>query len=141
MPLPADVGRDLKRLRTALSLLPPKAPTTGSPYPFEGFVPDAEWIENTGSLQGSVNHTLEVAFWSRAAGNDAPIELRSHGSDLLVVVDVLTTSITGHDGENPILIKWISDLIRAAETVTKGEANKEAGSLGKRVRKYTEKRE
>ncbi|KAG8683392.1 hypothetical protein FRC11_013633 [Ceratobasidium sp. 423] len=37
------------------------------------------------------------------------------------------------------LIKWISDLIQAAEAVTKGEVNKEAGSLGKQVRKYTEK--
>ncbi|KAG8680791.1 hypothetical protein FRC11_001993 [Ceratobasidium sp. 423] len=94
MPLPADVSRDLKWLRTALSLLPPKAPTTGSPYPFEGFISDAEWVENTGSLQGSVNHTLEVAFGSRVAGDDAPIKLRSHGPDLLAVVDVLATSIT-----------------------------------------------
>ncbi|KDN33392.1 hypothetical protein RSAG8_13519, partial [Rhizoctonia solani AG-8 WAC10335] len=140
MPLPVDVGRSLERLRTLLSLLPPKAPVTGSPYPFEGFIPDEDWVEKTGSLQGSVNHTLEVAFGSRATAGNAPIELKSHGTDLLAVVDVPATSITGHNGENPILIKWVGDLISATEAV-KGDIDVESGSLGKRVRKYTEKRE
>ncbi|CCO36347.1 hypothetical protein BN14_10481 [Rhizoctonia solani AG-1 IB] len=141
MALPADVSCDLERLRELCSLLPPKSPDNGLLYPFNPYIPDEEWIENTGSLQGALNHTLEVAFGSRATVDNTPIKLKSHGPDLLAVVDVLAAAITGYDGENPILINWVGDLIRAVEAVHKGEIETEAGSLGKRPRKYTEKRQ
>jgi hypothetical protein len=114
MLLPRSVADELQKLRDLLELLPPKHQSMGFVYPFKDFVADAEWIELSGSVQGSVNHTLEVAFGSRANANNSPIEFKSHGPDLLGVVDVLATSITGLDGENPLLIKWISDLQRAA---------------------------
>ncbi|KAG9095830.1 hypothetical protein FRC06_009372, partial [Ceratobasidium sp. 370] len=137
MPIPPDVSNKLEWLRQLLSALPPKTHPSGSTYPFEGFLPDEEWTELTGTVQGSVNHSLEVAFGCQAKADGSPIEFISHGTDLLAVVDVLATHITGHDGENPILIKWVSDLQNTAIS---------AGSLGhqhassKQVPKKTEKR-
>ncbi|EUC67579.1 DUF659 family protein, partial [Rhizoctonia solani AG-3 Rhs1AP] len=110
-PPPAVVDQ-LKALRDALASLPPKIQSTGPTYPFENFILDEEWLELTGSTQGSVNHTLEVIFGSRHNGQ--PLVFTSHGPDLLAIVDVLSAHITGLDGENPILIQWISDLHRAA---------------------------
>lgn len=78
---------------------------------------DDKWVELTGSTQGSVNHSLEVAFGSRANAVGKPIEFKSHGPDLAAVVDVLSTYITGKNGENPILINWIADLKTAAISV------------------------
>ncbi|KAG8689058.1 hypothetical protein FRC11_004218 [Ceratobasidium sp. 423] len=110
--LPPVVADQLAALRDALARLPPKHQSTGSKYPFASFVLDEEWLELTGSAQGSVNHTLEVIFGSRHDGQ--PLKFTSHGPDLLAVVDVLSTHITGLGGENPILIQWISDLHKAA---------------------------
>ncbi|KAG9077841.1 hypothetical protein FRC06_008673, partial [Ceratobasidium sp. 370] len=138
MPVPPDVSDKLEWLRQLLSALPPKTHPSGSTYPFEGFLPDEEWTELTGTVQGSVNHSLEVAFGCRAKADGSPIEFISHGADLLAVVDVLATHITGHDGENPILIKWVSDLQNGAISAgSLGHQHLEASS--KRVPKKTEK--
>ncbi|KAB5589446.1 hypothetical protein CTheo_7114 [Ceratobasidium theobromae] len=144
MTLPVDTAEELQTLRELLLLLPAKCQSSGFTYPFQNFVLDDEWTELTGSVQGSVNHTLEVAFGSRA--NGAPIEFRSHGPDLVAVVDILASSITGSDGENPILIKWIADLTQAAKCIhTENQTGNEtaigASELSKRIRKFTEKRE
>ena len=120
MLLLADVSRDLERLRELCLLLPPKS---GPPNPFKPYIPDEGWVENTGSLQGALNHILEVAFGCRATIDNVPIELKSHGPDLLAIVDVLAAAITSHDGENPILINWIGDLIRAIEAVPKASVS------------------
>lgn len=88
--------------------------SSGVFYPFEAFVIDEEWLENTGSVQGSVNHSLEVAFGSRADPSNTPIKLKSYGPDLVAVVNILSHLIDGKGGENPILINWISDLKAAA---------------------------
>ncbi|EUC57553.1 hypothetical protein RSOL_224930, partial [Rhizoctonia solani AG-3 Rhs1AP] len=144
MPLPEDVGRKLEQLRSLISRLPPKAPSTGSFYPFENFILDDDWTELTGSIQGSVNHTLEVAFGCRATADGSPLELKSHGPDLMAVVDVLCKHIDGSDGENPILIQWVSDLTRAVEKVLEtAGAPLETDRLGrgKRARRNTEKQE
>ena len=85
-------------------------------YPFEAFVINEEWLENTGSVQGSVNHSLEVAFGSRAGPSNTPIKLKSYGPDLVAVVNALSNSIDGKGGKNLILINWISDLKAAAIT-------------------------
>ena len=53
-----------------------------------------------------------VVFGSRHNGQ--ALTFTSHGPDLLAVVDVLSAHITGLDGEDPILILWISDLHKAA---------------------------
>ncbi|KAG9077593.1 hypothetical protein FS749_010512 [Ceratobasidium sp. UAMH 11750] len=139
MPVPPDISKDLERLRELLSALPPKTHPSGSIYPFEGFLPDEEWTNRTGTIQGSVNHSLEVAFGTRAKADGSPIEFTSHGTDLVAVVDVLATHITGHGGENPILIKWVSDLQTAAINAGSSVHHLEAPAP-KRVPKKTEKR-
>ncbi|KAG8707640.1 hypothetical protein FRC11_007286 [Ceratobasidium sp. 423] len=106
------ISDQLKALRDVLERLPPKHQSAGSTYPFENFTLDEEWLELTGSAQGSVNHTLEVTFGSQHHGQ--PLVFTSHGPDLVAVVDVLSTHITGLNGENPILIQWIDDLQAAA---------------------------
>ncbi|KAG8795014.1 hypothetical protein FRC12_019097 [Ceratobasidium sp. 428] len=140
MPVPSDAHAELEKLRQLLSVLPPKSHPAGSIYPFEGFLPDEEWTERTGTVQGSVNHSLEVAFGSRAKAGNSPIEFKSHRRDLVAVVDVLAMHITGHDGENPILIKWISDLQRAAEHAGSAYIDPGAPGPSKRQSKKTEKR-
>ncbi|QRV83798.1 hypothetical protein RhiJN_11814 [Ceratobasidium sp. AG-Ba] len=78
--------------------------------------------------------------------NGSPIQFKSHGPDLAAVVDVLSNTITGTNGENPILINWIGDLHRAARhallpVITIDEvASAEAPSDSKRIRKSTSKR-
>ncbi|EUC55183.1 transmembrane protein, putative, partial [Rhizoctonia solani AG-3 Rhs1AP] len=132
----SKVADQLQQLRTAFSRLPPKHHSAGSTYPFENFVIDDEWLELTGSVQGSVNHTLEVAFGSRH--NGGPIEFKSHGPDLAAVVDVLSAHITGEGGENPILIKWIVDLHRAAVHAAEQDPSEDSK---KRERKPSAKQE
>jgi hypothetical protein len=111
---PPDIARNLEELCDLLTRLPPCRQSAGFVYPFEEFSVDDEWIELTGSVQGSENHSLEVAFGSRANAENAPIEFKSNGPDLIAVLDVLSHAITGKAGENPILIKLISDLKVAA---------------------------
>ncbi|KEP46427.1 hypothetical protein V565_199460 [Rhizoctonia solani 123E] len=132
----SKVADQLQQLRTAFSRPPPKHHSAGSTYPFENFVIDDEWLELTGSVQGSVNHTLEVAFGSRH--NGGPIEFKSHGPDLAAVVDVLSAHITGEGGENPILIKWIVDLHRAAVHAAEQDPSEDSK---KRERKPSAKQE
>ncbi|KAF8596323.1 hypothetical protein BDV93DRAFT_563461 [Ceratobasidium sp. AG-I] len=114
---PPAVATDLRYLRVLLSQLPDASHPTGDVYPFPGFVLDDDWVDITGSVQGSVNHSLEVAFGSRATAAGEPIRFKSHGSDLIAVVGVLSNYITGEDGENPILINWVADLVTAAANV------------------------
>ncbi|KAG8720879.1 hypothetical protein FRC09_008846, partial [Ceratobasidium sp. 395] len=140
MPVPPDVHAELEKLRHLLSTLPSKSHPLGFVYPFEGFLPDEDWTERTGTVQGSVNHSLEVAFGSRAKAGDTPIEFKSHGHDLAAVVDVLAMHITGHNGENPILIKWVSDLQRAAEHAGSTYIDSNTPAPSKRQPKRTEKR-
>ncbi|KAG9078876.1 hypothetical protein FRC06_008119, partial [Ceratobasidium sp. 370] len=141
MLVPPDVSNKLEWLRQLLSLsaLPPKTHPSGSTYTFEGFLPDEEWTKLTGTVQGSVNHSLEVTFQCRAKADGSPIEFISHGTNLLAVVNVLATHLTGHDGENPIHIKWVLDQQNAAISAgSLGHQHLEASS--KRVPKKTEKR-
>ncbi|KAG8684967.1 hypothetical protein FRC11_011347, partial [Ceratobasidium sp. 423] len=51
----------------------------------------------------------------------SPTELKSHGPDPLAAMDVLGAYITGLDGENPTLIQWVSNLIRAVEKALETE--------------------
>ncbi|KAG8728142.1 hypothetical protein FRC11_011735 [Ceratobasidium sp. 423] len=134
--LPPVISDWLKSLRDILERLPPKHQSAGSTYPFENFTLDEEWLELTGSAQGSVNHTLEVTFGSQHHGQ--PLVFTSHGPDLVAVVDVLSAHITGLNGENPILIQWIDDLQAAATHAL--EQDPSPNSV-KRDRKPTAKQE
>ncbi|KAF8600686.1 hypothetical protein BDV93DRAFT_608572 [Ceratobasidium sp. AG-I] len=137
---PRDVARDLEELRSLLAGLSSIHQSFGIVYPFEAFTIDDEWLELTGSIQGSVNHSLEVAFGNRADPSNTPIKLKSHGPDLVAVVDVLSHSIDGKGGENPILINWISDL-KVAAISAYNLAQVERPAPTKRSLKSTEKRE
>ncbi|KAG9094907.1 hypothetical protein FS749_011540 [Ceratobasidium sp. UAMH 11750] len=132
MAVPPDISKDHEQLRELLLALPPKTHPSGSIYPFEGFLPDEEWTNRTGTIQGSVNHSLEVAFGTCAKADGSPIEFTGHGTDLVAVVDVRATHITGHGGENPILLKWVSDLQTAAINARSSVHHLEAPAL-KRV--------
>lgn len=107
------ITESLEALRVSLLRLPPTDQPSGPSYPFEGFIVDPDYLELTGSVQGSINHTLEVAFGSRADGK--PIRFRHHGPDLVAVVDVLAEGITGSEGENLILLKCVDDLREASK--------------------------
>ncbi|CAE6442050.1 unnamed protein product [Rhizoctonia solani] len=130
----ANITYELEQLCCLLLWLPPKDLPPGFKYPFEGFFVDKEYIKITGSIQGSVNHSLEVAFRSRA---HSPICFKSNGADLLAVVDVLTNHITGIHDENTILLKWIKDLQAAANHAF----NNPHPLPEKREQKPTEKRD
>lgn len=101
-------------LRTLLHHLPISIPL-GSTYPFCNFVLDLALIEDTGSAAGALNVTLERVFGSRHP-SQPPLTFRKRGPHLEGVVDALQQYISGTDGENPLLIKWVHDLVRAGRT-------------------------
>jgi hypothetical protein len=75
-------------------------------------------MRSTLSLQGQFKGlsitALRLLFGSRANTDNFPLNFKSHGPDLVAVVDVLSNFITGTDRENPILLKWVLDLQAAA---------------------------
>ncbi|KAG8741218.1 hypothetical protein FRC11_014929 [Ceratobasidium sp. 423] len=122
--LPPVISNWLKALCDVLECLPPKHQSASSTYPFENFTLDEKWLKLTRLAQGSVNHTLEVTFSSWHHGQ--PLVFTSHGPDLVAIVNVLSTHITGLNGENPILIQWIDDL-QAATTHTLDKKKNDKG--------------
>ncbi|KAG9126653.1 hypothetical protein FRC07_002593 [Ceratobasidium sp. 392] len=126
MPLPAEIATELQILRDLLVCLPVKPHSSGFTYPFETFVVDDEWVERPGTIQGSVNHLLEILFGSRNSGN--PIEFKTHGPGLVAVVDVSDLQAAARHA------------LPAIPTLENNEATVEGSSDGKRVRTNTAKR-
>ncbi|CUA75500.1 hypothetical protein RSOLAG22IIIB_11776 [Rhizoctonia solani] len=121
-----NIEHELKQLRRLLLRLPVKNPPPGFSYGFDAFV---------------VDNDLKIAFGSQATSNGSPICFKSHGPDLLAVVDVLTNAIMGTHGENPILLKWIVDLQAAANHAFDNPDSSNPGlPTEKRERKPTKKR-
>lgn len=93
------VSDRLKQLRRLLCQLPDSIThSDGSYYPFKDFQVGSEWAEATGSTQGSISHTLELVFGSRAgrvANGHAPVIFNRRGSDLEAIVDVFRNHIGG----------------------------------------------
>ena len=120
---PLSVPGRLKQLRQMLSRLHNFIPDSGgSHYPFRDFQIDSDWVETTGSVEGSINHTLEIVFGSRAervAAGLSPVLFKFSGSDLEAVVDVLSYYVEGDAVENAILLNWVDDLTRSAESIIK----------------------
>ncbi|KAG9118543.1 hypothetical protein FRC07_006894 [Ceratobasidium sp. 392] len=144
--LPAEYTAQLSRLRMLLSGLPKSIPSSeGIYYPFSNFQIDEEWAQETGSLQGAINHALEIAFGSRGsriASGELPVVFEYRGYDLECVVDVLSTYLTGDRQLDTILLKWVDDLIASAEPlVERADAPTEVleGSSSGRVRRATHK--
>jgi hypothetical protein len=105
---------NLSLLRHLLNNLPSNIPLGSTHYSFNQFKGlDPDWVENTGSNAGALNHELEIMFGSWHAGS---IQFHEQGPSLTAVVDVLATYITGMDKEEAILMKWVEDLIAGAHT-------------------------
>jgi hypothetical protein len=103
---------ELEQLERLLCHLPPIIPSSANRYQFKNFGLDPEDFELAGTMQGALNAALERAFGRRDLG---PIILTERGPSLEAVVPVLRDFITGEDGENILLIKWIRDLVAGAK--------------------------
>lgn len=116
----AQYDKDLNYLHHLLHNLPSSIPLDDNHYHFDSFeCVDPEWVELTGTDAGALNHLLEVTFGRRDQGF---IKFKEHGPGLEGVVHALRKYITGTEGENGLLLKWIDDLISAAK-----EAYQQAG--------------
>ncbi|KIO25436.1 hypothetical protein M407DRAFT_25235 [Tulasnella calospora MUT 4182] len=93
--------------------LPESLPLNDSFYSFPTWGDlDPELVSDTGSSQGALNVELERTFGSRSKGT---IKFGARGPSLEGVVTVLRHWITGLDGENILLTKWVDDLTDAAK--------------------------
>ncbi|KAG8738059.1 hypothetical protein FRC12_016926 [Ceratobasidium sp. 428] len=125
--LPLDYTSRLTLLRELLTHLPASIPPAeGTYYSFQDFQIGEQWVENTGSPQGAVNHALEVAFGSRAEriqSGSLPVIFEHRGVNLECVVDVLTKYLTGNSELDALLLKWLDDLIASAKPLVKTAVN------------------
>lgn len=103
----------LRHLRT----LPPSLSDHPNIYPFTSFVLDPYDAEHYGSIQGALNHRLELVFGSR--NGDRLIEFKGRGSSLEAIVYIFYKYIDGESGENELLWKWVRDLTHAAKEIAK----------------------
>ncbi|TFY78892.1 hypothetical protein EWM64_g5117, partial [Hericium alpestre] len=115
--LTPSLQENLSLLKYLLSNLPLSVVPNGAKiYCFHQFPGlDAELVEDNGSEMGALNHELEVIL-----GRDRDtglIVFREQGPSLTAVVDVIERYMTGSDGENILLIKWINDLLAAARAI------------------------
>ncbi|KAH7313222.1 ribonuclease H-like domain-containing protein [Rhizoctonia solani] len=104
---PETVSSHLDELRDLLSNLPENIPQSeGACYPFLGYKPDPKWVETTGSRQGAPNRVLEHTFGSRherISTGQSPVKFLYQGPDLLALVDVLQSYLTGGSPEDGLL--------------------------------------
>lgn len=123
----------LDYLLLLLQNLPPRhIPLGNQHYQFSRYSVNDDDVELTGSTQGALNRALELAFGNRVQG---PVQFAERGPGLEAVVEVLQKYITGDDGENILLWKWVEDLSLASCAAYKA-AGKQLPSL-KRQSKRT----
>ncbi|KAI0356376.1 hypothetical protein OH77DRAFT_1401645 [Trametes cingulata] len=104
-------------LRVLLAALPNSLPLvqpTQSKYKFHEFGLDEDDVEDMGLL-GAVNRQLEVRLGPRTCKNDT-FELKERGTGVEALADVLTRYLEEFPN-NELLLKWLDDACRAAETV------------------------
>lgn len=101
-----ELLRLLRNLPTSLSDHP-------SIYPFASFTLDPHDTQHYGSIQGALNHRLELIFGSRSDGRF--IKFRGRGPSLEAIVYIFYKYIDGEGGENQLLWKWVQDLTDAAK--------------------------
>lgn len=108
---PREVDDKLLELYYCLSSLPQSISSSAKYYNFVGYGPDPEDVENFGSEDSAVNHSLEVTFCPEGRKNG--IQLKERGPGLVAVVDVLRKYNKQFPG-NAVLQKWIGDLLESA---------------------------
>ncbi|KAG9120983.1 hypothetical protein FRC07_003254, partial [Ceratobasidium sp. 392] len=113
----AQLDSRLLDLLRYLRDLPPSLSSHSGSYPFANFVLDPDDVEHYSSRQGALNHQLELIFGSRSGGRS--IVFRGRGPSLEAVVYIFYKYITGEDGENKLLWKWVGDLTEAAKEASK----------------------
>ncbi|KAJ7192260.1 hypothetical protein GGX14DRAFT_578278 [Mycena pura] len=111
---------ELNRLERYVKALPVSLPA--SELDIGQLEPSAAEVDDYGSTICALNRRLEISFGSRAMG---PLELKFRGEYLIAVVTILRRVITGTEGENIIMIKWVDDLTNAA----KAAIEKSGGAL------------
>ncbi|QRV89237.1 hypothetical protein RhiJN_17255 [Ceratobasidium sp. AG-Ba] len=87
-------------------------------YKFEGRTPDIKPLEKCGT-----DH-LEHVFGLRKAGT---IPFSEHGPSIESIVDISEQYLTGDYREKPVIMKWLEDLMRAAETTANNGAQDSIG--------------
>ncbi|KAG9094211.1 hypothetical protein FRC07_011341 [Ceratobasidium sp. 392] len=108
----ASVDARLLNLLQHLQNLPASLSDHLTIYPFPNLTFEPHEIDHYGSVQGALNHRLELEFGSRSSGR--LIEFRGRGSSLEAIVDTFYKFIDGANGENQLLWKWVHNLTQAA---------------------------
>lgn len=102
----------LENLLRHLSTLPDHLSDHPTVYPFNNFSIAPHEIEHYGTPQGALNHRLELVFGSRY--DSRAIQFRGRGPSLVAIINVFKSCITGEEGENILLWKWVEDLTHGA---------------------------
>ncbi|QRV97083.1 hypothetical protein RhiJN_25102 [Ceratobasidium sp. AG-Ba] len=102
----------LNKLRCALASLPTSLPSGFSVYDFCGWTPNPEKVEDCGTKCGALNADLENIFGPRVHSRVNVVE---RGPGIESIIDIFTHYLTGNYDEKPIIVKWVDDLVDAAE--------------------------
>ncbi len=109
--MPSHYDHELKELDRCLKALPASIPVNNF-YSFHEYAPTEAEIEDYGAPQSVINKHLEPIFGGCKHGL---IKFRGQEPSLEAVVPILQKYITGKEGENIILIKWVDNLTEAAK--------------------------
>jgi hypothetical protein len=103
-------AEELNKLLRYLKALPQTLPVDNQ-YDFI-IEPTPEELEEFAGAHGVINRALECVFPGRSKG---PVSFKCRGPNLETVVPLLRRHITGMQGQNMLLTKWVDDLTAAAE--------------------------
>ena len=106
------IAEQINTLRSYLLALPVSLPIAleTSPYNFNNFNPDPDWIEDAGE-EAAINRELEITLGSRANG----LALPERGLGVVALADVLEKFIQNFPN-SVIPTLWLTDVTKAAET-------------------------
>ncbi|KAJ7138345.1 hypothetical protein C8R44DRAFT_728486 [Mycena epipterygia] len=114
---PSCYHEELKHLVRLLKNLPDTIPL-GDAHNFLDYTPNPVKVARAGCTNSVVSHSLEISFGAHKApgptGGDITIIFKSRGPALEEVATVLRNHITGNEGPNVLLVRWVDDLTKAA---------------------------
>lgn len=117
----APYKNELKTLLHCFKHLPESIPLNTGYYGFNQWHDlTADWLDKAGTRQGALNGMLKPVFGSR---RDGSVKFEERGEGLEGVVEVLQRELTGTNGENILLTKWVDDLTTAAKEVCDREGH------------------
>ncbi|KAG9124124.1 hypothetical protein FRC07_012737 [Ceratobasidium sp. 392] len=120
MSLPqTSYANKLSQLQRALASLPLALPLGSSIHDFCGWTPDPDRVEDYGTECGALNAHLESVFGLRVGGRVSIVE---RGPGIESNVDIFTRYLTGDYREQPVIAKWLDDLIDTAEDISNTSA-------------------